>query len=191
MTKKSIIITIVVLIIGLIIFYISTFNKKMSKDEFIELMKSFKNVSNAKIESSIETKYIKGDNSVSIRKDGVLTWVNSKDKKCISWSPENRTYSNLEYVEDITGLEDAEYNFCGFENLNGTKCAVAEFKLSDVNLITKIWLDTKNGAVLKTVNKGKNELNEEYEITEEYTVTYNVVNDSDVEKPSLEGYTKV
>lgn len=73
MTKKSIIIAISVLIIGLIIFYISTFNKKMSKDEFFELMKSFKNVSNAKIESSIETKYIKGDDSVSIRKDGVLT----------------------------------------------------------------------------------------------------------------------
>lgn len=82
-------------------------------------------------------------------------------------------------------------SFCGFEKIHGTKCVVAEFKLSDVNLITKIWLDAKNGAVLKTVNKGKNELNEEYEITEEYTVTYNVVNDSDVEKPSLEGYTKV
>lgn len=79
----------------------------------------------------------------------------------------------------------------GFEKYNGVKCAVAEFKVSDINLTIKIWSDVQKGTVLKTSNIGIDDTGREYEIVEEYTVTYNVVTDEEVKKPDLTGYTLI
>ena len=107
------IISIAILILGAVYFcYLN--NKEMSKEDFLQLMKSFENVPNVKLESSITTKYIKDGYSISIRKDEIYTWANSKTKECISWSPKSKTYSVLDYRNDQTGLENAEYNFIRF-----------------------------------------------------------------------------
>ena len=78
-------------------------------------------------------------------------------------------------------------NLFGYEEYNTTKCAVAEFAQSSLTVM--IWVDAQKGTVLKTINKGIDETGNEYEIIEEYKVSYDVVTDEDVKKPDLTGYT--
>jgi len=109
--KKLIIFIIVILILlsGIIILF--TTNKKLSKDEYISLMKSFDQVTNVKIEGSM-TKYIKDEYMLSIRSDGLYTWGNSKTKECIGYFPSLKIYSFLDYNDGgVKGLESLEYTF--------------------------------------------------------------------------------
>lgn len=111
MKKKILIIGIIVV---LVLMVLGTFlyknNKKLSKEEFLALIKKFENISNVKLQSKTMTKYVKENDVVSIRKDGVYTWTNSKTKESILWAPEHKIYSILKYKED-TGLENFEFNF--------------------------------------------------------------------------------
>ncbi len=110
MKKISISIIIILILLGLFTIFFIT-NKRLSKDEFISLMKSFEQVSNVKIEGSV-TKYIKDEYMLSIRKDGLYTWGNSKTKESIGYFPNLKTYSLLNYDDsDVTGLENSEYTF--------------------------------------------------------------------------------
>jgi len=189
--KKIIIFLITSLIlIGLICTFCIA-NQKLTKEEFISLMKIFENVSNVKLEGST-TKYIKDQYMLSIRDDGLYTWQNSKTKEYIVYSPNLKEYSSLSYHnEEFNNLEDSEYTFIGYEKYNDTKCAVGEFKIADLNLTTRIWIDAQKGTCLKILNTGIDSEGKTYEITDEYTATYDVVTDKDVKKPDLAGYTFV
>jgi hypothetical protein len=79
----------------------------------------------------------------------------------------------------------------GFEEYMGARCAIAEFKFNDLNLTTKIWVDTNKGTLLKTINEGRDSNNKKYELTDEYVATYNVVTDEDVRKPELTDYSLI
>ena len=80
--------------------------------------------------------------------------------------------------------------FC-FEEYMGARFAIAEFKFNDLNLTTKIWVDTNKGTLLKTINEGRDSNNKKYELTDEYVATYNVVTDEDVRKPELTDYSLI
>ena len=83
-------------------------------------------------------------------------------------------------------------NSYGYEKINGTKCAVAELKFAEIeNVTTTYWIDAQKGTLLKLVNKGIDLDGKEYEYIDEYTATYDIVKDEDVEKPNLEGYTQL
>ena len=109
---KKICIFIVVVLILLSGFWIFTMlNKELSKDEFVALMSSFEQVSNVKIEGR-ETKYIKDEYMLSIREDGLYTWGNSKTSECISYFPNEKIYSFVEYARsDSNDFEKAQYTF--------------------------------------------------------------------------------
>ena len=109
--KRKIIIIGIIIVLNLGAFLYYTNNKKMSKEDFIGLMKSFENVSNVKLESSTTTKYIKEEYLLSIGKNGIFTWADSKTKECISWTPNYNTYSILEYIDNETVLENTKYTF--------------------------------------------------------------------------------
>lgn len=113
--KKTVVIVILILILvalGSLVYWSN--NKKMSKEDFIELMQSFKDVTNVKLESSTLIKYIKGQKALSVGKDGVYTWSNLETNEAISWSPIYRTYSIVKYEDNSTGLETADYTFIRF-----------------------------------------------------------------------------
>ena len=113
--KKTVVIVILILILvalGSLVYWSN--NKKMSKEDFIELMQSFKDVTNVKLESSTLIKYIKGQKALSVGKDGVYTWSNLETNESISWSPIYRTYSIVKYEDNSTGLETADYTFIRF-----------------------------------------------------------------------------
>lgn len=121
--KKIIIfiLTMLTLLSGFLIFQIM--NKELSKEEFIALINSFEQVSNVKIEcrattnnfgemKDIEIKYIKDEYSLSIREDGLYTWANSKTSECISYFPEEKIYTFVDYVgADSNDWEKTEYTF--------------------------------------------------------------------------------
>ena len=109
--KKICIFIVVVLILvgGLWIFKMR--NKELSKEEFVALMDSFEQVSNVKIEGR-ETKYIKDEYMLSIRKDGLYTWGNSKTGECISYFPNEKIYAFVDYARsDSNDFEKTEYRF--------------------------------------------------------------------------------
>lgn len=107
---KKIIIFIIAMLILLSGFEIfRMMNKKLSKEEFIHLINSFEEVSNAKIEGR-ETTYIKDEYMLSIREDGLYTWGNSKTKECISYFPNEKTYAFVDYSHS-EDWEKAEYTF--------------------------------------------------------------------------------
>lgn len=191
--KKTIILGIIILIgILLILFTVfSIANKNLSKEEFVSLMGDFKQVSNVKIESKSLTKYVKDEYMLSIRSDGLYTWGNEKTRECISYLPDLKMYQLINYSDDISGLENAEYKFIGYENYNGTKCAVGEFKFNELDLTTKIWLDEERGTYLKIVNTGIDSSGSQYENVDEYVATYDIVTDEDVKKPDLTEYTMI
>ena len=54
-----------------------------------------------------------------------------------------------------------------------------------------MWLDIRNGAILKRVNIGIDSYGDEYEFELESTITYGVVTDEDVARPDLTGYTEM
>lgn len=79
----------------------------------------------------------------------------------------------------------------GYEKYNNIRCAVGEFKIPEYNIIVTVWLDAKKGTCLKTVNSGYDSFGEPFEYIEEYTAIYDVVNDENIKKPDLTGYTLV
>lgn len=112
MRKNLLIIAIVITIIIVSLnvwFYV--INKKMSKQEFISLMRRFEDISNVKIEGN-STKYIKDNYMLAIEKNGIYTWANSEAKECIRYIPSDKKYAYIEYAEsDYSELEEAEYTF--------------------------------------------------------------------------------
>lgn len=79
----------------------------------------------------------------------------------------------------------------GYEKYNNIKCAVGEFKIQEYNTTVTVWLDAKKGTCLKIVNSGYDSMGESFEYIEEYTAIYDVVNDENIKKPDLTGYTLV
>lgn len=110
MKKVIILIIAILMILSLLgMFYMT--NRKLTKEQFISLMKSFEQISNVKLEGST-TKYIKDEIMLSVRNDGLHTWVNAKTKESIGYFPNMEIYSLLNYEEsDSTGLENSEYTF--------------------------------------------------------------------------------
>lgn len=92
-------------------------------------------------------------------------------------------------------------NFFGYEIVKGTRCAVAEFIINNLEKETqdqlylpeittmKIWVDAKKGTELKTVQTYIDEFGKLIESEDEWIVSYNVVTDEDVQRPDLTGYT--
>lgn len=78
----------------------------------------------------------------------------------------------------------------GYEEYNEIKCAVAEFKWENSELITRIWADNDRGTCLKFVNIGIDSEGNQYELIDEYIATYDIVTDENVKKPDLTGYTE-
>lgn len=155
--KKSLIIIgiIVVIILGILIGNVCMKKStKLSKDQFIALMKKFNENTNFKIENKDLTICKKDGFILSKRIDGVYTWTDTASKQSISYMPEGKTYSNVDYIEnDLAELDNMNYEFCGFERYNDIKCAVGNFETSEYSI--KIWVDAKTGAYLKIINKGK------------------------------------
>lgn len=154
--KKIVIIGIIIVIIlgALIGIVCMRKNTKLSKEQFIALMKKFNDNTNFKIENRDITTYKKDGIILSKRIDGVYTWTDTANKQTIRYMPEEKTYSNVDYVEDeLTELDNMNYEFCGFEYYNDIKCAVGNFETSEYSI--KIWIDAKTGAYLKIINKGK------------------------------------
>ena len=206
--KKIIILLVFILAICCIGVFLYINNKGMTKEEFGNLIKSFENVSNVKIEE----KQISKDNLISDKlqilsiryiKDGRMlvkeendiekhTWSDYNTKECIIYSPSLKQYEIGEYNEfDISQWDDIEYKFIGYEKCNRTKCAVAQLRFTHNELTTTMWVDIQNGMFLKVRNKGIDSWGEEYELINEYTPTYGVVTDEDVKRPDLEGYTQL
>ena len=103
------IVAVLILLSGLGIF--KMLNKELSKDEFVALMNSFEQVSNVKLEGGV-TKYIKDEYILSIREDGLYTWGNSKTSECISYFPNEKIYTFVEYARsDSNDFEKAQYTF--------------------------------------------------------------------------------
>lgn len=78
----------------------------------------------------------------------------------------------------------------GYENYNNTRCAIGEFKFDD-NWLVKIWIDANKGTYLKVINVLIDDNGSKQENIEEFLVTYDVVKETDVQKPDLKGYTKI
>ena len=109
--KKTIIFIVVILTLLSAFVIFRMMNKKLSKEEFVALMDSFEQVSNVKIEGR-ETKYIKDEYMLSIRKDGLYTWGNSKTGECISYFPNEKIYAFVDYARsDSNDFEKTEYRF--------------------------------------------------------------------------------
>lgn len=190
--KKTIIAISFILIIFVISLFAYKINYKLSKEEFVSLMRKFEDVSNVKIEGS-STKYIKDGLMITIVNNGVdvYTWSNAETKECIKYIPREKLYTYIEYEEsEYTDLYNLQYTFKGYKKYNGTKCAVGEFKLSD-EWTTEIWLDAKKGTCLKTVNSIMDLNGEKEEIEEQYTAIYGVVKEEEVKRPDLTGYTEM
>lgn len=190
--KKMIIATSIVILVFVIGILFYKADDELSKEEFISLMKNFENVSNVKIEGS-STKYIKDGYMLSIMNNGVgiYTWSNSKTKECISYIPSEKIYSYIEYGEsEYSELNDAQYSFKGYKKYNDIECAVGEFKL-EKEWTVEIWIDSKKGTCLKTININVDSNGKKRENEENYTAIYNVVKDDDVRKPDLTGYTEI
>lgn len=79
----------------------------------------------------------------------------------------------------------------GYEKYNNIRCAVGKFKIQEYNTTVTVWLDAKKGTCLKIVNSGYDSMGESFEYIEEYTAIYDVVNDENIKKPDLTGYTLV
>lgn len=110
MKKITIFVVIFLILLSLGITFFVT-NKKLSKDEFITLMKSFENISNVKLEGT-STKYIKDGNMLVIEENDVHTWSNSKTKECIRYIPSAKQYALIDYGESgFSELKDAKYTF--------------------------------------------------------------------------------
>ncbi len=109
--KKILLIIAIILIVLRLSIWLYAVNKKMSKEEFISLMKKFENVSNVKIEGN-STKYIKDNCMLAIDKNGIYTWANSETKECIRFIPSDKEYAYMKYAEsNYSELKDAEYTF--------------------------------------------------------------------------------
>ena len=80
-------------------------------------------------------------------------------------------------------------NLFGYEIYGGAICAVAEFDMNDFKVTT--WIDRGKGTALKTITSGIDYSKKEYEIKNEYKITYGVVTDEDVARPDLTGYTEI
>ena len=79
----------------------------------------------------------------------------------------------------------------GYENYSETKCAVGKFEFNNTGLETTFWIDAKKGTCLKTSNIGSDSMGNKFEYVDEYVATYDIVNDDDVQKPDLTGYTLI
>ena len=109
--KKTCIFIVVVLILlsGLGIFRM--INKELSKEEFIALMNSFKQVSNVKMEGR-DIIYKKDEYMLSIREDGLHMWGNYKTSEGISYIPNEKIYAFVDNEHsDSVDWEKTEYTF--------------------------------------------------------------------------------
>lgn len=86
-------------------------NKELSKEEFIALMNSFKQVSNVKMEGR-DIIYKKDEYMLSIREDGLYTWGNYKTSEGISYIPNEKIYAFVDNEHsDSVDWEKTEYTF--------------------------------------------------------------------------------
>lgn len=67
---------------------------------------------------------------------------------------------------------------------------MGEFKFND-NWLVKIWIDANKGTYLKVINVFIDDNGSKQENIEEFSAIYNVVKDTDVQKPDLKEYTKI
>lgn len=113
--KKIVIPIIIILIIILLVlyayFYFSNESNKLSKDEFLSLMRSFYSVSNVKVDGPRKT-YKKDEYILEIDEDGEYTWANLNTKVCIKYDNERKTYTNTAFrYASYEGFEIAKFKF--------------------------------------------------------------------------------
>ena len=111
MKKKICIISIILIALILIDVFLIT-NKKLSKAEYISLIKKFETVTNVKMEDDVSTQYLKDGVKLSIVNENLYIWVNSNTKEYIGYDPESKYYALGEYIEeDYSDFENASYKF--------------------------------------------------------------------------------
>ncbi|MBP3597001.1 MAG: hypothetical protein J6J60_06350 [Clostridia bacterium] len=200
--KKIIISMIVILILVSAIVIFLNYDKELSQTDFIELMDSYVEISNVKIELKDDSFkniiYIK-DGKCLTRENDIYTWTDLNTKEYIRYYPEQKIYVIEELDTSGKSFEDSEiisYRFLGYGNYDNTKCAIAEFEFEIEDSLTneiiksksKFWIDSKNGVVLKVETSSIDSDGELVEAVQEYDVYYDVVTDKRVERPALIGY---
>ncbi len=109
--KKIVILVIIAIIVVLgIVGFVSTREKELSKEDYIELMQKFEKVSNVKVEGPTKI-YKRKELEVTVNENGLYTWKDSKNKECIEYYPDLKLYHEVEYKEEETELNDYEYTF--------------------------------------------------------------------------------
>ena len=191
---------IIILLVLLVVIKVSFFNKKMNKQDVVELFNMSNSYNNLYIATKIEDQDGNVTNIENLRKDSVelykfksdeneiIVWTDNDKNEVIKIDVKSKTYEingdNGNKKVDYSDL-NYNYNFIGYENYENTKCIVAEFTYENISK-DKIWVDTNTGIILKRERK----IND-YKYTEYNQVSFDTIKDEDIIKPDLSGFALV
>lgn len=192
--------TIILLLVLLVVIKIFFFNKKINKQNVVELLNMSNNYKNLYITTKIEDQDGNVTNIEDLRKDSIelykfksdeneiIVWTDNDKNEVIKIDVKSKTYEingdNGNKKVDYSDL-NYNYNFIGYENYENTKCIVAEFTYENISK-DKIWVDTNTGIILKRERK----IND-YKYTEYNQVSFDTIKDEDVIKPELSEFALV
>lgn len=191
---------IIILLVLLVVIKISFFNKKMNKQDVIELLNMPDSYKNLYITTKIEDQDGNVTNIEDLRKDSIelyklksddieiIIWTDNSKNETIKIDVKSKTYEingdNGNKKVDYSDL-NYNYNFIGYENYENTKCIVAEFTYENISK-EKIWVDANTGIILKRERK----IND-YKYTEYNKVSFDIIKDEDVIKPDLSEFALI
>ncbi len=205
------IIIIIVTIVGISLIFYNRHFKELSREDAKLLAEKVTSINNISCEIVTESTmqgssqsivdYKLKDNKLITKNNDYLTYENDDiNSKIQIDDTEKIAFTFKEYESDIQIFkeslcsavqllksEECEYKFIKYETMNGIKCA--EIELTEANARFDIWLDRKNGMIVKFEGHDNIEGVGEVTMTRYYRYQIGTVTDNDVSEPDLSGYT--
>lgn len=204
---------IIVAIIGILIIFYNRNIKKMSREDMMNLAQKVAMIDNISCEIVTESNEIENgqyivdyklkDNRMISKTEYYTIYDCSDDNTKIQIDDNEKiAYIYNEYKSEIMSfremlctarkmLESNEYNyeFVGYEMMNGIKCVA--FNLFKDDSTFNIWIDKTNGMIVKIECHYHMEDTEKIDTVMYYRYKIGEVKDEEVQKPNLTGYSTI
>lgn len=195
---KKIFIIMGIIILFILIGSLININKKMDKEQVLNLLNKVDAYKNLKITTIIEDESDYNTNTEFLKKDNIEIYkVQTKDFEQIIWKDMDKDEEitidviskTYQFGSDNKKInyddEKCKFRFIGYEDYNNARCVVVEFTYDNI-MKDMIWIDLKTGVILKKIGVVNS-----YKYTQHSEVVFDSVNDQDIIKPNISEYTLI